>query len=557
MLEQLRIKKLGLIDAADLRFSQGLIVISGETGAGKTLLLDGLVALTGYKPASADMVEEDTFIEGVIALSERQSEIEELGIELDEGLLYIARQFPKEGKSKASLQAKSAPSSLLRELSEIWVAIHGQHDTYRLLNPKTHLGMLDEFGGDAIANLRTKVAEAYRLHQTLSKSLKSLQSKRDNALRIAETLREDVELCENLAIEPEEDRTIVETIRMIQDSEAVNESLRVALESLENEDVSISSAISRATSALEKIARSNPEVVIILDELKDAGDKISAGQSKILHLAEKLANYESDVDSLMQRQSHIKRLLQKYGPTTSDLFGWLETAKEQLRLIDIGDEEIAKVEREVLDANAELQSLCESLHQQRLETSKHLQTAVTHELEDLALSSARFEIVVGKTDISENGFDIVEFMFSANPGMKLSPLQDSASGGELSRLMLALEVSLLKDSSIPVLIFDEIDTGVAGATALSIARKLVLVSKKSQVFVVSHLPQIAAFADQHFVVRKSMNAETTTTQVVELNETERVSELARMLAGLEGSDSAREHAEELLEKARAAKVSLG
>jgi DNA repair protein RecN (Recombination protein N) len=557
MLEQLRIKKLGLIDAADLRFSQGLIVISGETGAGKTLLLDGLVALTGYKPASADMVEEDTFIEGVIELSERQSEIEELGIDLDEGLLYIARQFPKEGKSKASLQAKSAPSSLLRELSEIWVAIHGQHDTYRLLNPKTHLGMLDEFGGDAIANLRTKVAEAYRLHQALSKSLKSLQSKRDNALRIAETLREDVELSENLAIEPEEDRTIVETIRMIQDSEAVNESLRVALESLENEDVSISSAISRATSALEKIARSNPEVVIILDELKDAGDKISAGQSKILHLAEKLANYESDVDSLMQRQSHIKRLLQKYGPTTSDLFGWLETAKEQLRLIDIGDEEIAKVEREVLHANAELQSLCESLHQQRLETSKHLQTAVTHELEDLALSSARFEIVVGKTDISENGFDIVEFMFSANPGMKLSPLQDSASGGELSRLMLALEVSLLKDSSIPVLIFDEIDTGVAGATALSIARKLVLVSKKSQVFVVSHLPQIAAFADQHFVVRKSMNVETTTTQVVELNETERVSELARMLAGLEGSDSAREHAEELLEKARAAKVSLG
>ena len=549
MLEQLRIKRLGLIDSADLQFSRGLIVISGETGAGKTLLLDGLVALTGYKPASADMVEDDTFIEGVIDLSACINDVEALGVELDEGLLYIARQFPKEGKSKASLQAKFAPSSLLRDLSDIWIAIHGQHDTYRLLNPKTHLGMLDNFGGETIEKLRAKVADAYRSHQTLSKQLKSLQTKRDEAIRIAESLREDVALCENLAIEPGEDLSIVDTIRMIQDSESVHESLSAALQSLENDDVSISLALSRATSSLEKVARSNPEVLTILDEIKEAGTKIAESQSKILHLAEKITTYESDIDSLMQRQNHIKRLLQKYGPTTDDLFAWLEVAKEQLRLVDIGDEEILKVEREVHDKSAELQSCCESLHQQRLSVAK--------ELQHLALAAARFEIVIERTDITENGFDSVEFMFSANPGMKLSPLQDSASGGELSRLMLALEVSLLRDSSIPVLIFDEIDTGVAGATALSIARKLVLVSQKSQVFVVSHLPQIAAFADQHFVVRKTMNTESTTTQVVEMNETGRVSELARMLAGLEGSESAREHAEELLEKARAAKVSLG
>ncbi|MGA0857106.1 MAG: DNA repair protein RecN [Candidatus Nanopelagicales bacterium] len=556
MLEQLRIKKLGLIDSAELQFSSGLIVISGETGAGKTLLLDGLVALTGYKPASADMVEDDTFIEGVIDLSARKNDVEALGVELDDGLLYIARQFPKEGKSKASLQAKSAPSSLLRDLSEIWIAIHGQHDTYRLLNPKTHLGMLDDFGGETIVKLRTEVADAYRSHQTLSKHLKSLQAKRDEALRIAESLREDVALCENLAIEPDEDLTIVDTIRMIQDSESVHESLSAALQSLENDDVSISLAISRATSALEKVARSNPEVLTILDELKDAGNRIAESQSKILYLAEKITTYESDIDSLMQRQNHIKRLLQKYGPKTDDLFTWLEVAKEQLRLVDIGDEEISKVERDLRDKSAELQSWCESLHQQRISVAKELQLAITKELEDLALAAARFEIVIERTDTTENGFDSVEFMFSANPGMRLSPLQDSASGGELSRLMLALEVSLLKDSSIPVLIFDEIDTGVAGATALSIARKLVLVSQKSQVFVVSHLPQIAAFADQHFVVRKTMSTESTMTQVVEMNETERVSELARMLAGLEGSESAREHAEELLEKARAAKVSL-
>ena len=556
MLEQLTIKKLGLIDAAHLNFSHGLIVISGETGAGKTLLLDGLVALTGYKPTSADMVDDDTFVEGIIDVGSNDESIAALGIELDEGRLYIARQFPKDGKSKASLQAKSAPSALLRELAELWIAIHGQHDTYRLLNPKTHLAILDEYGGEPISAVRQDVSAAFRLQQELTQKLKKLRSTREDALKIAQTLREDVETCANLAIQPEEDKTIAATIQLISDSEAVIEYLRTAIESLETDEGSVAAAIAKSITSLERISGSDSEISSLLTDLNETHVLITGVQSKLIRLLEKISNSDSDIDSLMQRQSQIKRLLQKYGPTTDDLFQWLESATEQLKLVDIGDEAIAKLENDVASASEQLQTVCEALHNQRVRASEELQVAVSSELEDLALVSARFEIDIKQSNISDNGFDTVEFMFSANPGMKLAALQDSASGGELSRLMLALEVSLLRDSNVPVMIFDEIDTGVAGATALSIAKKLVLVSRSSQVFVVSHLPQIAAFADQHFVVRKTIGIDSTSTEVLELSENERVTELARMLAGLEGSESAREHAEELLEKARAAKASL-
>jgi len=556
MLEQLTIKKLGLIDAAHLNFSHGLIVISGETGAGKTLLLDGLVALTGYKPTSADMVDDDTFVEGIIDVGSNDESIAALGIELDEGRLYIARQFPKDGKSKASLQAKSAPSALLRELAELWIAIHGQHDTYRLLNPKTHLSILDEYGGEPISAVRRDVSAAFRLQQELTQKLKKLRSTREDALKIAQTLREDVETCANLAIQPEEDKTIAATIQLISDSEAVIEYLRTAIESLETDEGSVAAAIAKSITSLERISGSDSEISSLLTDLNETHVLITGVQSKLIRLLEKISNSDSDIDSLMQRQSQIKRLLQKYGPTTDDLFQWLESATEQLKLVDIGDEAIAKLENDVASASEQLQMVCEALHNQRVRAGEELQVAVSSELEDLALVSARFEIDIKQSNISDNGFDTVEFMFSANPGMKLAALQDSASGGELSRLMLALEVSLLRDSNVPVMIFDEIDTGVAGATALSIAKKLVLVSRSSQVFVVSHLPQIAAFADQHFVVRKTIGIDSTSTEVLELSENERVTELARMLAGLEGSESAREHAEELLEKARAAKASL-
>lgn len=556
MLEQLTIKKLGLIDAAHLNFLHGLIVISGETGAGKTLLLDGLVALTGYKPTSADMVDDDTFVEGVVDAGSNNESIAALGIELDEGRLYIARQFPRDGKSKASLQAKSAPTALLRELAELWIAIHGQHDTYRLLNPKTHLAILDEYGGKIISTLRQEVAAAYRHHQELTQKLKTLRATREDALKIAQTLREDVETCANLAIQPDEDKTITATIQLISDSEAVIEYLRTAIESLETDDGSVVSAIAKSITSLERISGSDSELSSLLTDLNEASILVTGVQSKLIRLLEKISNSDSDIDSLMQRQSQIKRLLQKYGPSTTELFHWIESATEQLKLVDIGDEAIETLERDVASASEQLQEVCGALHNQRVLVGKELQVAVSSELEDLALKSARFEIDMKRSNISDNGFDAVEFMFSANPGMRLAALQDSASGGELSRLMLALEVSLLKDSNVPVMIFDEIDTGVAGATALSIAKKLVLVSRRSQVFVVSHLPQIAAFADQHFVVRKSIGVDTTSTEVLELSDDNRVTELARMLAGLEGSESAREHAEELLEKARAAKASL-
>ncbi|MEP6666506.1 MAG: DNA repair protein RecN [Nocardioidaceae bacterium] len=561
MLEELSIRSLGVIEEAGLELGPGFNVVTGETGAGKTMVVTALGLLLGSR-SDAGVVREGAAkarIEGRVRLDPSSlvaAKAAEAGADLDDDSLILARTVSSEGRSRATAGGAAVPASILADLAGDLVIIHGQSDQQRLLQPSRQRATLDAFGGEAHQDLLRGYQAMYDALKTVRADLDEVVTRSRERAHEADALRFGLAEIEAADPKPDEDIELETEDQRLAHVDGLRQAADEARLVLSGDDAS---ADNTDVLALVAAARKSLEVERDHDpRLAELADNLAAASYALADVAADLTSYATALDAdpqrlarVQERRSTLGGLTRKYGDTVADVVAW--SAQAAARLLDLDDDgsrvEALRAEQSRLDA--ELTAAGNLLSTSRQTLADDLGQRVMFELSGLAMPDAQFTVSV--TPVAQpgrEGFDEVAFLFSAHSGGSERPLQRGASGGELSRVMLALEVCLVGTQPVPTMIFDEVDAGVGGKAAVEIGRRLARLARSVQVIVVTHLPQVAAFADQHYAVVKSSDGSVTTSGVSVLDEAGRRRELSRMLAGLEDSDAALAHADELVELAR-------
>ena len=561
MIEQIRIRDLGVISEATLDMGPGLTVLTGETGAGKTMVLNALGLLLGARSdASAIRKGQDqAFVEGRWLLpKDALNRITEAGIEIEDGELLVSRSISSEGRSKATVSGRSVPVSVLTEIGEHLVVVHGQSDQIRLKSTAAQREALDQFAGSNLAKLLSGYEETYSAWKMAANRLAVLSTESSTRAREADEIRAAVEELTKLDPKPGEDQELSELAEKLTHLEelriaAANAHEELSSESFEDGRDAITS-IGKARRALEQVSNHDPELEKLAEQLKEIGFSLNETAASI---SSYIAGLDSDgaaqLETVQSRRAELSAAMRKYGPSLDEVIAYLENSGSRLLDLDSSDEAIAKLALEEQHYSKQAHDLAEQITAIRTQAAAALSTAVTAELSALAMNGASLDVQVSRlNELSTHGIDQVALLLSAYPGAEPRPIGKGASGGELSRIMLAIEVVLAKSELAPTFIFDEVDAGVGGAAATEVGKRLAMLARNAQVIVVTHLPQVAAFANRHLRVLKSSTAEFTATDVVRLEGEQVVEELARMLSGLSESESGRSHAKELLDLAQSA-----
>jgi DNA repair protein RecN (Recombination protein N) len=562
----MRIRSLGVIDDAVVELSPGFTAVTGETGAGKTMVVTSLGLLLGGRadPALVRIGAKSAVVEGRISMPEGASvavRAEEAGAELDDGALLISRTVSAEGRSRAHLGGRSVPVGVLAGLADELVAVHGQTDQQGLLKLSRQRQALDRYAGDAVAVPQAKYGEAYRRLRAVSVELEEITTRARERAQEADMLRFGLE--EIAAVEPRagEDVELAEEAERLGHAEALASAATSAHAALagnpeDPEGVDAATLVAGAHRALEAVRSHDPALSGLADRIGEIG--ILLGD-----VAGELAGYADDLDAdplrlaaVEERRAALNALTRKYGEDIASVLAWAE--------LDGDDERIGELTAERDALRTELGGLAQALTDARTEAAERFAAAVTAELASLAMPHARVSFELRQTDDPEgvevggrtvaygpSGVDEVELLLAPHPGAPPRPIAKGASGGELSRVMLAVEVVFAGTDPVPTYLFDEVDAGVGGKAAVEIGRRLARLAKTAQVVVVTHLPQVAAFADRQLLVEKRNDGSVTRSGVKVLEGEDRIRELSRMLAGQEDSETARAHAEELLATARA------
>jgi len=552
MWHYLRLESLGVIEEAELDLGPGFTVITGETGAGKTMVVTALGLLRGERADSALVRRgsERARIEAAVgATAEVTSLVEEAGGQVDDELV-LARVLTSQGRSRALAGGSTVPAGLLSRLSDSLVAVHGQSDQQRLVRPQEQRHALDRFAGDEVADLLAQYRPAYERLQQLKARLHDLRTHAGERLQRLDLLRHGLDEIDAVDPQPGEDEELVQRENRLAHAEALAAAAAGASAVLSEDEASAAAALAAAKSVVDPVAGNDPR-------LEELAERITRAAIDLTDIASELAAYAADIDldpaglaTVQERRAAITALQRRYGPELDDVITWAAKAREEVLELDLDDTAIERLEAELGEVRAHVVDLARRLTAARTRAAEQLAAEVGVELADLALPSAQLDIRVVPGEPGPHGADDVEIWFAANSGAEPRPLGRAASGGELSRLMLAIEVVLAGRDPVPTLVFDEVDAGIGGRTAVEVGRRLARLAQHAQVIAVTHLPQVAAFADSHFVVSKADDGTVTSSSVVRLDHDRRVDELARMLAGLDESAAAQEHARELLELAR-------
>jgi DNA repair protein RecN (Recombination protein N) len=561
LIEQIRIRDLGVISEATLDLGPGLTVLTGETGAGKTMVLNALGLLLGARSdASAIRKGQDqAFVEGRWLLpKDALNRITEAGIEIEDGELLVSRSISSEGRSKATVSGRSVPVGVLTEIGEHLVVVHGQSDQIRLKSAAAQREALDQFAGSTLAKLLSEFEEIYSAWKMATNRLAVLSTESSTRAREADEIRAAVEELTKLDPKPGEDQELSELAEKLTHLEelriaAANAHEELSSESFDDGRDAITS-IGKARRALEQVSNHDPELEKLAEQLKEIGFSLNETAASI---SSYIAGLDSDgaaqLETVQSRRAELSAAMRKYGPSLDEVIAYLETSGSRLLDLDSSDEAIAKLSLEEQQYSKQAHDLAEQITAIRTQAAAELSAAVTAELAALAMNGASLDVQVSRlNELSAHGFDQVALLLSAYPGAEPRPIGKGASGGELSRIMLAIEVVLAKSELAPTFIFDEVDAGVGGGAATEVGKRLAMLARNAQVIVVTHLPQVAAFANRHLRVLKSSTAEFTATDVVRLEGEQVVEELARMLSGLSESESGRSHAKELLDLAQSA-----
>jgi DNA repair protein RecN (Recombination protein N) len=559
VISELRITDLGVINDTTMSFDPGLTVVTGETGAGKTMIVTGLGLLLGGRadPKLVRTGAERARIEGRFSTTpaETVNRVLDAGGDLDEdGELLVARHLTATGRSRAYLGGASVPAGLCAEVSAALVTIHGQADQIRLFESSRQRQLLDRFAGAAVQDpLGAYVplwAEAQRARATVAQ----LRAEAQARAREIDLLRFGLDEIEKIAPLPGEDTSLAaEATRLqaVDDLQLAAQSAVVALAGSEDEAGGALAWLSSARKALESHAGQDLELEGLANRLKEAGYLLTEVTGDLARYLDHLAGEPGRLEQIAARRAELSTLTRKYGTTSDEVLDWANEAAHRLATLEESDDRIAQLTRRIEELDGQLLALAGEIGDARRQAADRFSALVVRELVALAMPHAKLTFEVTQTELGPYGMDSVDLLFSANPGSEQRSLGKVASGGELSRVRLALEVVLATAREAETLVFDEIDAGVGGRVAVEIGRRLARLARHTQVIVVTHLAQVAAFADRHYVVVKSSDGQVSTSGVRQISEVDRAAELARMMAGLETTDSALAHAGELVELASA------
>jgi DNA repair protein RecN (Recombination protein N) len=555
MLTELRVRDLATIADVTLQLGPGLNVLTGETGAGKSMLVDAVALLLGeratsgsVRPGAAKSVVEGVF--ETIGPSTRRR-IEELGLDLEDGRAVVRREVSAEGRSRAWVNGSPTTASVLAELGALLVDLHGQHETQSLLHAEAQRDILDAFA-HAEAE-RTAVAEAHAAVATLRAEELSLAARRDEVRRRADYLRHVVDEIDGARIKPGEDEALQIEARRLSQAGALVEQAQRIVDALEGDSGSALGALGLAGRALSSLEKVDPATA----EWRELLDGAYANLSELSRLATDYAgSVQEDPErlaSVERRRDLLFRLAGKYGSTLEAVLATRDEAAGELDLLDTADTDLRSLAARRAAAESALQSAAAALSSRRGEAAERLARGVNRLLPQLGLPGGKLSVVLtALPEPGANGGESVQLDVELNVGLEAKPLAKVASGGELSRLMLALKVVLVKHDAIATLVFDEVDQGIGGETGAQVGAALAKVAERHQVLVITHLPQIAARADSHLVVSKEARRGIATSDVQVLYGEDRVNEIARMLGDAEG-DAARRHAQALLRTPEPAK----
>ncbi len=532
MLLELTIKNVAVIDRLNVEFRKGLSVLTGETGAGKSIIIDSINMILGER-ANKEFVRHGCDRAEVEAVFESDPRIDEIleknDIDRDDNII-ISRKLSEDGKSQARINGTAVTLNTLREVTEELVNIHGQHDNQALLTPARHIQFLDGYArcGDELTVYRMH----YQKRQNIIRELDELMSDKGDKLQRIDLLTYQVEEIETADLSIGEEEELKKIRDTLERCEEIREATEIAYGALyENDEVSAYDMISTALKSLEKVSDANECLQRVYDAITEAMYTIGDSAREVREFAREIDSNPETLNEIEERLDLINRLKRKYGGTVESVLEFGKNARAELTLIETSDERINELKEDLDKCESELELSAERLSDKRRSAAQLLSAGIEKALHELNMEKARFSVQVDSKDYSPNGCDRVEFMISTNPGEALKPLSRIASGGELSRVMLAIKSILVTTDGVGTVIFDEIDTGVSGLAAEKIADKLKIIAGSAQVICITHLPQLAVAADNHLLIEKDVAGDMAKTTLTELDYEGRVHEVARIVGG--------------------------
>jgi DNA repair protein RecN (Recombination protein N) len=563
MLLEMSIRNLAVIESIHLHFRKGFHVLTGETGAGKSIIIDALTLVAGGR-SSADLVRYGSDKSTIEALFHIEAShpvwdtLAGLGIEADaEEHLIIRREITAQGKSTSRINGHMVNLAGLKSVGAWLVNIHGQHEHQSLFQVDEHINWLDLFGDTAIASIKREYSKAFQVYSGIRKSLKELEETSKQSLQMLDLYRFQVEEINSARLILGEDVLLNEEKRKLSNAEKIYQNAADSYESISG--TGGLETINKVMQKIQDIAALDPvKLNPVLEQIQNAYYQLEDAAYQIRDYRDDIEFNPIRLDDIEQRLHMVASLRRKYGDSVADILAYVSKVQKELDLIENKDEKLQELQKQEKQAASSVRKLAKSLSEQRLQVSEKLASEIVAELRDLHMEKTQFkvEIKFNEDAFGINGADEVEFLISANPGEPLRSLSKIASGGEISRVMLALKSIFARVDLIPVLVFDEVDTGVSGRAAQAIAEKMSRLSRDCQVFSITHLPQVACMADSHYCIHKSTDGSRTFTHVDDLGTDGRIHELARMLGGVEVTETTLQHAQEMLDLAEDKKTSM-
>ncbi|MEG0286856.1 MAG: DNA repair protein RecN [Vagococcus sp.] len=552
MIQELSVQDFAIISSLNIEFKEGMTVLTGETGAGKSIIIDAMGLLVGGR-GSSDFIRDGMDrcrIEGSFYIENKEymaSYLEEKGIEMPDDLLIIQREIFRNGRNNCRINGQLVNTKVLREVGQQLVDIHGQNEHQELMNPIHHLSLLDEFSGGAIDSLLIPYRQHYQKHHELKMKIKKFYDHEKEHVQRMDMLQFQYdEIRESELIEGEEEKLLDERKKMLS-FQQITEALKNTYQYINGEENHSLDYIAQAMNEMTSIEHLDSDYQEVSELIQTGYYSLQEAIGNVTGLLDALELDEERLNEVESRLDLIRQLKRKYGEDVASVIAYFEKISEELSYAEMDDLDIESLEKALIAEEKTLDDLSQKLTEERKNISQSLEEDILKELKSLYMENTKFKVVFEEmAGYGESGKDKIEFFISANVGEELKPLTKVVSGGELSRVMLAIKTIFSKTQGITSIVFDEVDTGVSGRVAQAIAEKIHEIGKNSQVLCITHLPQVAAISDTQYFIKKEIINNRTETSVKELTSEERVSEIARMLSGAEVTPLTLDHAKELL-----------